>query len=126
MAYFERKTASPLEADGNYEKEADTPRGQSEGYRAMNSGNSYQLLICNTSFYAGFLFPAIATPSAVTSSVTLIWCGDKSSPCFHTASTNSEYKLVAFTTNDHRPVGTRLISVGCVRCYCMTITTIQH
>ena len=30
-AYFERKTASPLEANGNYEKEADTRRGQSEG-----------------------------------------------------------------------------------------------
>ena len=30
-AYFERKTASPLEGNGNYEKEADTPRGQSEG-----------------------------------------------------------------------------------------------
>ena len=30
-AYFERKTASLLMANGNYEKEADTPRGPSEG-----------------------------------------------------------------------------------------------
>ena len=53
------------------------------------------------------------------------WCGDKGSSYFRTASTNNEHKLVAFNTNGYRPVGTRLISL-CLRCYCMTITTIQH
>ncbi|KAM7432389.1 hypothetical protein ABFA07_017160 [Porites harrisoni] len=102
-----RKTQLTIRAAGNYGKQANA-YALWEGFGAMNSGYSYQLLICDHSFYTGFIVSGYTNCYKYCHS----WCGDTSSPYFRTASTSSSYKGVAFNTNGHRPVSTRLMSVG--------------
>ena len=74
----------------------------------MNSGYAYQLLICDTSFLTGFFVSGYTNCYKQCNS----WCSDTKSPYFRTATTQSSYKGVAFNTNGHRSVSTRLMSVG--------------
>ena len=117
--YFRRKTNLTIRAAGKYGKKAKT-YGLWEGFGAMNSSYSYQLLICDTSFYTGFFVSGYTNCYKRCNH----WCDDHKSPYFRTASTRSSYKGVAFNTNGARSVSTRLISVG-LRQQVMTIITLQ-
>ena len=70
---------------------------------------SYQLLICDISFYSGFMVAGFTRNCYKRCN---FWCGDYSSPYFRTASTRSGLKGVAFNANGHRSVKARLMSVG--------------
>ncbi|KAL9976785.1 hypothetical protein ACROYT_G014118 [Oculina patagonica] len=108
--YFKRRTKTPrLTAASNYGNVAGT-YGLWDGV-GTNNAYSYQLLICDTSFYTGF-FVSGYTGNCYKQCNS--WCGDKASPYFRTASTSASYKGVAFNTNGHHPniPGNRLISVG--------------
>lgn len=104
--YFKRKTNQSITADLNYGNAAST-YGLWDGV-GVSDAYSYQLLICDISFYGGFFV------SGYTSCYKQCrqWCGDSVSPYFRTASTSSGYLGVAFNTNGHRSVDKRLISVG--------------
>ena len=106
-AYFRRKTNLTIRAAGNYNKRAKT-YGLWEGFGAMNSSYSYQLLICNNLFYSGFFVSGYINCYKRCND----WCSDYKSPYFRTSSARSSCKGVAFNTNGARSVSTRLISVG--------------
>ena len=109
-AYFKRRTKTPrITPASNYGKAAGT-YGLWDGVGTSNA-YSYQLLICDTSFYTGF-FVSGYTGNCYKQCNN--WCGDKASPYFRTASTNANYKGVAFNSNGHHPniPSNRLISVG--------------
>lgn len=108
-AYFKRKLDEPLTAATSYEKGAKTyglwdAVGASQYY-------SYQLLICDNSFYSGFLVSGYTNNCYKGCAH---WCYDKYSPFFRTASSDHQYKGVAFNTNGAPPnvVDNRLVSVG--------------
>ena len=106
-AYFKRQVNQSITAADNYGKNAST-YGLWNSVGANNSYH-YQLLICDTSFYAGFFV------SGHTNNCFKLcnhWCGDLHSPYFRTASTDARYLGVAFNTNGHQPLSNRLISVG--------------
>ncbi|KAL9971685.1 hypothetical protein ACROYT_G017883 [Oculina patagonica] len=105
--YFRRQTNLPITAAAKYGNDG-SPYGLWHGVGA-NNAYSYQLLICDHSFYSGF-FVSGYTGNCYKRCNS--WCGDLSSPYFRTASTSSSYKGVAFNTNGHRPLSNRLISVG--------------
>ncbi|KAJ7369597.1 calcium ion binding [Desmophyllum pertusum] len=114
--YFTRQTATwsletsePITAADNYGKDADT-YGLWDGVGAVDNAYSYQLLICHTSFYTGFLVSGFTSDNCYKQCTH--WCGDAVSPYFRTASTVVDYSGVAFNTNGARSVGNRLISVG--------------
>ncbi|KAM7437519.1 hypothetical protein ABFA07_012881 [Porites harrisoni] len=106
-AYFKRKVSHPITAAGNYGKSG-SAYGLWTGVGTMNSGYAYQLLICDTSFLTGFFVSGYTNCYKQCDS----WCSDTKSPYFRTATTQSSYKGVAFNTNGHRSVSTRLMSVG--------------
>lgn len=108
-AYFKRKLDEPFTAAASYEKGANTyglwdAVGASQYY-------SYQLLICDNSFYSGFLVSGYTNNCYKGCAH---WCYDKYSPFFRTASSDHQYKGVAFNTNGAPPnvVDNRLVSVG--------------
>jgi len=107
-AYFKRRESQPITATVNYGKPADT-YGLWDGVGTDNAF-SYQLLICDHSFYSGFFV------SGFTSNCFKLcqsWCGDILSPFFRTAgSTDPYYKGVAFNINGHEPMDNGLVSVG--------------
>ena len=106
-AYFKRLVNQSITAADNYGKAASTyGKWNSSG---ANNAYHYQLLICDTSFYAGF-FVSGHTDNCF--KMCDYWCGDVHSPYFRTASTSSSYLGVAFNSNGHRPLSNRLISVG--------------
>ena len=105
--YFKRQVNQSIMAAENYGKNAVT-YGLWDGVGADNAYH-YQLLICNSSFYAGF-FVSGHTNNCF--KVCVNWCGDAISPYFRTASANAGYLGVAFNTNGHRPLNNKLISVG--------------
>ncbi|XP_022787968.1 uncharacterized protein LOC111327921 [Stylophora pistillata] len=104
--YFKRKTNQSMTANLNYGNGASAYELW-EGV-GVTDAYSYQLLICDDSFYSGFFV------SGYTSCYKQCgyWCGDTVSPYFRTASTSSSYLGVAFNTNGHHSVDKRLISVG--------------
>ena len=107
--YFKRQLANyPITAAVNYGNAAATGLWHGVG---ANNAYSYQLLICDDSFYSGFFISGYTSNCYKTCNN---WCGDKTSPYFRTASTSSSYKGVAFNTNGHSPniPSSRLISVG--------------
>ncbi|XP_068681701.1 uncharacterized protein [Montipora foliosa] len=108
-AYFKRKSNFSVKAAAQYGKNG-SALGLWDAVGA-STAYSYQLLICDHSFYTGF-FVSGFTGNCYKHCYS--WCGDGSSPYFRTASTNSGYKGVAFNVNGHYPrnVSTRLISVG--------------
>ncbi|KAJ7391334.1 hypothetical protein OS493_019468 [Desmophyllum pertusum] len=106
--YFKRQTNQSITAAENYGNAAGT-YGLWDGLGAADNSYSYQLLICDTSFYSGF-FVSGYTGNCYKQCNS--WCGDTASPYFRTASTSASYKGVAFNTNGHRALGNRLISVG--------------
>ncbi|XP_022787959.1 uncharacterized protein LOC111327912 [Stylophora pistillata] len=106
-AYFKRRTGQSIRASLNYGKQANT-YGLWDGV-GTNNAYSYQLLICDTSFYSGF-FVSGYTGNCYKHCNT--WCADLYSPYFRTTSTGDNYKGVAFNINGHRTVNYRLISVG--------------
>ena len=105
------KHGPPITLSGNYNKNA----GSYGLWTANEDGvattdYSYQLLICDTTFYKGFHFSGY-TKNCFKSCGN--WCGDKSSTYFRTSAvTDENYRGVAFNENGHRPKGNRLISVG--------------
>ena len=106
-AYFKRKSNHSVKAAANYGKSGSAlglwdAVGASRAY-------SYQLLICDESFYSGF-FVSGFTGNCYKKCHH--WCHDTRSPYFRTAATNSGYKGVAFNANGHKVVSNRLISVG--------------
>ncbi|XP_029191349.1 uncharacterized protein LOC114957933 [Acropora millepora] len=105
--YFKRKSNLPVKASANYGKTG-SALGLWDAVGASRS-YSYQLLICDISFYSGFMVSGF-TGNCYKQCIK--WCGDFSSPYFRTASTHSGYKGVAFNANGHRPVKARLMSVG--------------
>lgn len=108
-AYFKRKSNLPTIAAANYGKSG-SAYGLWNGVGSMNSAYSYQLLICDHSFYTGFFVSGYTNCYKRCNH----WCGDKRSPYFRTASTSSNSNGVAFNTNGHYPnkLKNRLISVG--------------
>lgn len=108
-AYFKRRSKVSITAANNYGNIASS-YGLWDGV-GVNNAYSYQLLICDTSFFTGF-FVSGYTGSCYKQCNS--WCGDTASPYFRTASTSSSYKGVAFNTNGHSPniPSNRLISVG--------------
>lgn len=104
-AFFTYKLSSPLTARGNYR--AQLP-GLWQGGGVADTSYEYQLLICDLHVYSGFFI------SKYTGCYKRCdhWCGDFSSPYFRSASTASHYAGVAFNANGHRPLSSRLISVG--------------
>ena len=95
-----------IRAAGNYGKQADT-YGLWKGFGTINNLYSYQLLICDTSFYTGFFVSGYTNCYKQYN----LWCLDYKWPYFRTASTRSLYKGVAFNTNGAKSVSTRLMSV---------------
>ena len=108
-AYFKRKSNLPMMAALNYGKTA-SAFGLWEGVET-NKAYSYQLLICNHSFYSGF-FVSGYTNNCYKKCDS--WCHDTKSPYFRTAPAPSSQKGVAFNTNGHHPnvPNNRLMSVG--------------
>jgi len=105
--YFKRLVNQSITAADNYGKNAGTyGKWNSVG---ANNAYDYQLLICHTSFYAGF-FVSGHTQNCYKDCNS--WCSDGNSPYFRTASSDKRYLGVAFNTNGHRPLSNRLISVG--------------
>ncbi|CAH3021753.1 unnamed protein product, partial [Porites evermanni] len=106
QASFTYEENSMLVAQGNY----GTPLpGLFQGGGIADTSYKYQLLICDVPFYSGFFI------SGYTSNCFKQchhWCGDLGSPYFRSASTSSSYAGVAFNSNGHRPLNSRLISVG--------------
>ena len=105
--YFKRKSNLPIKAAANYGKSGNA-LGLWDAVGASRS-YSYQLLICDTSFYSGFFVSGL-TSNCYKQCVN--WCGDTRSLHFRTAATNSVHRGVAFNANGHRPVNARLMSVG--------------
>ena len=103
-AYFKRQVNQPITAAGNYGKNAGT-YGVWDGVDTSDS-YSYQLLICDQSFFSGFFVSGYTNNCY---KVCNNWCGDRSSPFFRTA---SNYGGVSFNTNGHDHMNDRLISVG--------------
>ena len=95
-------------AAANYGKSA-SAFGLWDGIGA-SSAYSYQLLICDITFYSGFFVSGYTNCYKQCNN----WCGDTNSPYFRTAPTDSRQKGVAFNTNGHYPhvPKNRLISVG--------------
>ena len=106
-AYFKRQVNQSITAADNYGNGAST-YGLWDGV-GVDTAYHYQLLICDTSFYAGF-FVSGHTNNCF--KVCNHWCGDLHSPYFRTASTDARYQGVAFNTNGPYSLSNRLISVG--------------
>ena len=106
MSYFKRQVNQSITAAENYGKNAST-YGLWDGF-GTNNAYSYQLLICDTSFYSGFFVSGYTGVYKQCND----WVGDSSSPYFRTASFDSNYKGVAFNTNGAISLSNRLISVG--------------
>ena len=105
--YFKRQTNQSITYALNYGNSAAT-NGLWDGV-GVNNAYSYQLLICDTSYYSGFFVSGYTKNCYKHCSS---WCSDGASPYFRTASTSWKYAGVAFNTNGHRSVNNRLISVG--------------
>nr|XP_058957074.1 uncharacterized protein LOC131784293 [Pocillopora verrucosa] len=104
-AFFTYKLNSSLVAEGNYQTQIS---GLWLGGGVATTSHEYQLLICNHSFYSGFFISGYTNCYKGCSH----WCGDKHTPYFRSASTNSKYAGVAFNVNGHQPRSSRLMSVG--------------
>ena len=106
--YFKRQINSSITAAVSYGNAAAV--GLWHGIGASNA-YAYQLLICDHSFYSGFFISGYTSNCYKTCN---LWCDDRTSPYFRTASTNTNYRGVAFNTNGHYPniLSSRLISVG--------------
>lgn len=102
--YFKRKSNLPVKAAANYGKTG-SAFGLWDAVGASRS-YSYQLLICDISFYSGFMVSGFTGNCYKQCHH---WCGDTRSPYFRTA---AGYKGVAFNANGHRTVSSRLMSVG--------------
>ena len=105
-AFFTYKLSSTLVAARNYGSQLSdlwTAGG------VADTSYEYQLLICDTAFYSGFMISGYTNCYKRCGH----WCGDLISPYFRSASTNTgSYGGVAFDANGHRPLSSRLISVG--------------
>ncbi|XP_068702923.1 uncharacterized protein [Montipora foliosa] len=106
-AYFKRKSNLSVKAAAQY-GETGSALGLWDAVGA-STAYSYQLLICDHSFYTGFFVSGLTRNCYKQCNS---WCGDTSSPYFRTASTHSGYKGVAFNANGHQPVSPRLMNVG--------------
>ena len=106
-AYFKRTSNHSVKAAANYENSG-SALGLWDAVGASRS-YSYQLLICDNSFYSGFMVSGF-TGDCYKHCVS--WCMDDSSPYFRTATTDSRFNGVAFNANGHRAVSSRLMSVG--------------
>ena len=105
--YFKRKSNHPVIAAAQYGKSA-SALGLWDAVGASTTF-SYQLLICDHSFYCGFMVSGFTNNCY---KICNSWCGDTNSRYFRTASTDRGYKGVAFNLNGHRSVNPRLMSVG--------------
>lgn len=118
-AFFTRVSDNlpPLTTLPNYNKIAST-YGTWIGQGTVSSSfdGKYQLLICDHSFFTGFMVSGLTPPHTTPECYKRCnsWCGDKISPYFRTSSTNANYLGVAFNVNGHFPnrVGNKLMSVG--------------
>ena len=106
--YFKAKSNQSMTTASNYGKRADT-YGLWDGVGSVSSAYSYQLLICDTSFFAGFFVSGFTNNCYKQCDD---WCGDTQSPYFRTAASSAFYLGVAFNANGHRPLNNRKMSVG--------------
>lgn len=106
QASFTYEENSMLVAQGNYGTQLP---GLFQGGGIADTGYKYQLLICDVRFYSGFFISGYTSNCFKQCDH---WCGDGGSPYFRSASTSSSYAGVAFNSNGHRPLNSRLISVG--------------
>ena len=104
-AFFSYKINSTIVAVGNYGSQLP---GLFVGGGIADTSYDYQLLICDINFYSGFFVSGYTNCFKRCNH----WCGDLVSPYFRSASTSSSYGGVAFNANGHRPLNSRLISVG--------------
>ena len=105
--YFKRQSNHSVKAAANYGKSG-SALGLWDAVGA-NRSYSYQLLICDTSFYSGFMVSGF---TGNCSKQCNHWCADYSSPYFRTTSNASLYKGVAFNANGARVLNNTLMSVG--------------
>ena len=68
----------------------------------------YQLLICDTPFFTGFLMSGYKNCYKRCDA----WCGDRTSTYFRSAASRQRYSGVAFNENGHGALSKKLISVG--------------
>ncbi|KAL9973363.1 hypothetical protein ACROYT_G019813 [Oculina patagonica] len=104
-AFFTYKLSSTLVAAGNYGAQVSVLW---EGGGIADTSYEYQLLICDTAFYSGFMVSRYTGCYKQCGH----WCGDSSSPYFRSAATSANFAGVAFNANGHRRLSSRLISVG--------------
>ncbi|XP_022804320.1 uncharacterized protein LOC111341593 [Stylophora pistillata] len=105
-AFFTHQSGSSLVMAGNYQKQFP---GFWKAGGVADTRYHYQLLICNTKFYSGFLLTGNFYVCRIRCTY---WCSDKISPFFRTAANSSVFTGVAFNINGHRSLKSRLISVG--------------
>ncbi|KAJ7323134.1 hypothetical protein OS493_032422, partial [Desmophyllum pertusum] len=106
-AFFTYKLGTSLVAAGNYKTQL--PGLFTTGGGVADTNYEYQLLICDDPFYSGFIISGYTNCYKRCNH----WCGDTVSPYFRSAATASGFAGVAFNViNGHRPLSSRLISVG--------------
>ncbi|XP_022804306.1 uncharacterized protein LOC111341579 [Stylophora pistillata] len=104
-AFFTYKLNSSLLATENYGTQIS---GLWLGGGVATKSYEYQLRMCDHSFYSGFFISGFKNCYKKC----YRWCSDHVSPYFRSASTHPSFAGVAFNVNGHRPLGSRLISVG--------------
>ena len=105
-AFFTYRLNSPLVASENY----GTPlAGLWIGGGVADKNFEYQLVICDHSFYSGFIVSGFLHNCFKQCQ---LWCSDGTSPFFRTATSVARYSGVAFNVNGHQILNNTLISVG--------------
>ena len=110
--YFSGASGQKITPIDSYSNQA-KPQGLWTAHGLADGSYSYQLMICDDSFYSGFMISGFGFTNNCYKRCDR-WCGDTSSPYFRTASTNPSYSGVAFNINGHSPntPPTKLVSVG--------------
>ena len=108
--FFSGASGQKIKPIDSYSNQAQ-PQGLWTAHGLADGSYSYQLMICDNSFYSGFMISGFTNNCYKRCSY---WCGDRSSPYFRTATTHQKYPGVAFNINGHRPntPPTKLVSVG--------------
>ena len=98
-AHFERETAGGVKPADNYGKSAST-YGLWQSRSIAETSLGYQLLICDTPFFTGFMVSGYTGNCWKQCDN---WCGDTHSPYFRTATSDKNYPGTAFNENGHFP-----------------------
>lgn len=106
QAFFTYQFGSSLVPAGNYQRQFP---GFWRAGGVADTRYNYELLICNTNFYSGFI---VTGHFYYCRKRCTFWCSDMISPFFRSATTSRAFTGVAFNVNGHMPLNSSLISVG--------------